>query len=147
MKEKKPTETKTADPQIRFDRSEFFDNRLALPQGLKTHLAEKGLDYRFLNASQFRLNGGHQSHWTVFKLEGNASDFGLNAVTPEGYIVRGDLILGTRPKMISREHKKYLAERNARNKGYNKQKAKEMKQLAKDHGVEDHSRILEGYDE
>jgi hypothetical protein len=149
-KEKKPTSAPVRDPEIKFDRSTFFQNRLALPEALKAHLNAQGLDFRFLNAGEFRKNGNrHQSHWRPFEMKEGYQALGLTGVTPEGLVQVGDLILGVREKQISKAHKEFLAERNRVYSGnkYNKEKAKELRALAKTHGVSDETEIHEGFED
>lgn len=147
-KEKRPIQSPTKDPEFSFDRSQFFENRLSLPNALKEHLAKEGLDYRFLNAAEFRKNGNrHQSHWRAYVLPENYAALGVTGVTPERLIQVGDLILGVREKRITKAHKEFLSDQNTKYNGYNKQKAKEMRVLARQHGVEEDADIHEGYDD
>lgn len=134
------------DPSFeRFDANEFsFANRLQLDSKIKKDLADKGLDYRFLNAAEFRANGGtHHSHWKPYK-----PDPKLEAlVNAEGIIARGDLILGVRPKKVTQAHRAFLAEKNGRYLGYSKEKAAEMRKDAARAGVSDQVKIHEGYED
>ncbi len=150
MKEKKPTQTPNRDPEIKFDRSQFFQNRLSLPKALTDKINSEGLDFRFVNANEFRRNGNvHQSYWRPYVLTSGAQELGLTDVTAEGLIQRGDLILAVREKKITKAHKEFLADQNRMysSASYNKEKAKEMRALAKSHGVSDETEIHEGYED
>ncbi len=149
MKESKPKEKSVRDPQsLSFDPNEFFQNTLALPQALKDQLTKEGLDWRFMNANLFRGNGNvHQAHWTPYKVTVSADQVGLFGLTPEGYVQRGDLILGSRPKVITEAHKQHLKRRNAQQQAFNKEKAKELRKLAQDHGVAGETKVFDGYEE
>ena len=66
--------------------------------------------------------------------------------SPDGFIRRGTLILGVRSKEINEAHKEHLAEKaNRKALGVQTAKAMEMKQLAKNAGVD--ATIYEGYEE
>jgi hypothetical protein len=144
-KETRQREAANRDPQTTgFSYDEFFNNRLALTNEIKTHLTEKGLDWRFINAAQFRNEGNvHRSHWKPYKFEG--VDFGgiLNA---EGYIARGDLILAVRQKQVSQAHRKFLNQRNNIQKGFNKAEAKKFRQNLRDNGLEGQVNVVEDDD-
>lgn len=144
---KNPTNPKR-DPEIKFDYQEFYQNSLSLPQAFKDRLKAEGLDFRFLNRNEYNKNGNtHRAHWRAYKLVGNPEDVGLLGVTAEGHIQRGDLILGVRDKQMSAGHKKFLQARAKQYQGHNKAKAQEIRQLAKEHGVDENTEVFEGYDE
>lgn len=149
MKDNK-TNKSAREPSIgEFTYDEFFNNRLSLTDALKEQLTREGLDWRFINSMQFREGGNmHRSHWTPYKIT-NPQELGVMAVSPEGHLLRGDLILATRPKAISKKHKEFLAKRNAAYAGvnHNRTVAQEMKKLARDYNVSDAVKVYEGYDE
>lgn len=146
-KDTRPKEKPNRDPKaLAFAYDEFYNNRLSLPDALKAHLKSKDLVWRFMNAQQFRQNGNmHHSHWTPYKVDG---DFGITP-NAEGLIQRGDLVLGVRSREMNQAHKQFLQERVKRQSGAvsNKVQARELRKLAKDHGVEDKVQIHEGYEE
>lgn len=145
-KDVKITEVPNRDPEIKFDGSEFFMNRLSLADALKDKMRKENLDWRFINASQFRSDGNiHRSHWKPYRLEGaDVVTFGAN---PEGLINRGDLILAVRSTKITQAHKQFLAKRNAAQKSENAVGASELRKMAKAAGVEKEAKIYEGYEE
>lgn len=140
MKEKKVSEKANRDPGTEgFNPDSFFMNRLSLPQSLKDKLTAEGLDWRFINANQFRQSGGmHTSHWVPYKF--SQGEFGSNA---EGILQRGDVILATRPKAVTVAHKDYLKKRNDALSRVNKQHATELKKQLGAAGA----KVYEGYDE
>ena len=146
-KDTKPVEAKNTEPEISgFSYDEFFQNRLALPQAVKDYLAKKGLDYRFLNANEYRRHGNtHRSHWKPFEAPEELSS--AIDLTVDRHIQRGDLILGVRPKQISAAHRKFLTERNRRYSGYNKDKAQEIRDMAREAGASQQVKVYEGYEE
>lgn len=146
-KETKVTETPSKDPSFEmFNRDEFFNNVLSLPENVKTKLNAEGKDWRFIDGNQFRSNGGvHRSHWKpeVFK----EPEF-KHLTNAEGHIQRKEMILAVRPKHITGKYKDYLSDRNNRLKGYNKAAAKELARSARKAGVaEDGLSVSEGYED
>lgn len=141
-KEIRSKEIPNRDPDVaQFSYDEFFNNKLSLPQNVKDHLGEKGLDWRFINAGQFRSSGNtHRSHWKPHIFD--QVEFGQSA---EGHITRGDLILATRPKAVSAGHRKFLKERNNRLNAFNRTKAQELKASMAEAGVK--GKVTEGYEE
>ncbi len=134
-KEKRSTEVKGKDP-VFTDDTFMYNNMLALPDTLKTYLTAQGLDWRFLNAKEFRGAGGyHRSHWQPLKITTEMGDLGLSAVTAEGLIQRGDLILGVRTKAVTAKHKEFLAEKNRRYSQFNKNAADEMRSTIRSKGL------------
>ncbi len=143
-KDRKYKETPNRDPGIKEGAFEY-GNKLSLPEELKASLTKQALDWRFLNASQFRESGNyHRSNWIPYKvLAGEAATYGA---TPEGTIVRGDLILGVRAKSMTAKHKEFLKERNQRYAQFNKTEAQKLRQAARDSGLGGHVKVVEGYD-
>src|ERR1044072_9401350 len=98
-KDVRPKETPSKD----FDPSlyQFGMNRdlLSLDPTLQMMINDAGLDRRFMNAPKFRRNGGRHNN---YRRALNVADIGRQAVdfgsTPEGTIVRDDLVLGLRDK-------------------------------------------------
>lgn len=130
-----------------FKYDEFFNNRLSLPDAFKENLTKQNLDWRFINAEQFRIKGNqHRAHWKPYQVP-NPKEVGIDGLTPEGLIQRGDLILAVRDKKVSTAHKKFLNERNQRYQGHNKQVASELRQMAREAGMSDSVKVYEGYDE
>jgi hypothetical protein len=145
-KETKTKEQANRDPEITgFHYDEFFNNRLALTEDIKSYLNENNLDWRFINAAQFRSEGNvHRSHWKPFKFDNVSFGSVLNA---EGYIMRGDLILATRPKGVTQAHRKFLKQRNNVQKGFNKAEAQKFRQSFREQGMESQARVIEGYED
>ncbi len=145
-KDKRMTETPNRDPQ--FMSEEFaYNNVLALPQEIKTYLAGKDLDWRFLNATQFRDAGNyHRSHWKPLNIKEHPGVGSISsAASAEGLIQRGDLILGVRPKALSAKHREFLNERNRRYGNFAKDEAKKLRDHARASGLD--VKIHEGYEE
>ncbi len=142
-KEKRVAEVPKHDPS--FVSEEFtYHNALALPVDLKAHLTAKGLDWRFLNANQFRSAGNyHRSHWKPLQVTPDMVGL-ISTTTAEGLIQRGDLILGVRPKGISAKHRDFLAERNRRYNNFAKDEAQKMREDIRRKGLAG-VKVEEGY--
>lgn len=146
-KDKKLFETSNKEPLF-VDKDFSFQDRLALPADLKKYLNDEGMDYRFLNSSEFRASGNyHRSHWQPFKAPADIVQAGLYGVTADGHVQRGDLILGIRPKALSAKHREHLKQKRSKYSNFAKTEAKRMQQEIRDKGLGDHVRVEEGYDE
>jgi hypothetical protein len=145
-KEKKPIENALYDSSLA-DAAYTQNNLLTLPDQLKKYLTDQGMDWRFLNATAFRANGGrHKSDWQALRVPPDVR-IGLSAVTAEGHVIRGDLILGIRPKTISAKYKETLKERNRAYSNFGKTEATRMREEVKRKGLGEHVSISEGYDD
>ncbi len=147
-KDKRPIERPKYDTQLM--PSEIAPRTLlTLPDSLKKYLNENGLDFRFLNAQQFRANGNyHKTQWIPFKVTPDmAADLGIPQVTSEGHIQRRDLILGVRTKALSSKYKEEKYRKNKALSNYSKTEAKKMRDDARQKGLGDHISVEEGYDE
>ncbi len=149
-KETKPTETPSYDSTFR-DTEFAFNNKLGLPKELKEYLTSQGLDWRFLNAREYRENGNiHQAHWRAFKVPadkvGAEGFYGANA---EGLVQRGDLILGVRTKAISAAHKEHINKRNQAlyRQGSVEGQAKKLREVVKESSLASETRVTEGYED
>jgi hypothetical protein len=147
-KEVKQKEVKAEDTEfgnLRYE--EFFNNQLALSDELKKELKDAGLEWRFINATTFRSQGMHRSHWKPYNIVNKAVVGSLQGVSPEGIVTRGDLVLAVRPTAVANAHRKVLEQKNKAYKGFAKQKAEELRRDARSAGVAESVQITEGYDE
>lgn len=147
----KPTNVKKItkqDPAIQgLNYDEFYNNDLALSPALKDYLKSKDLDWRFVNRAQFRERGYHRSHWQPFKLDKADAITEMGGIDAEGMVVRGDLLLATRPKALGDRHREFLRQRRARYSTYNKEQADVLKQSAREAGVSGQVKVFEGYED
>lgn len=131
-----------------WDYTEFESNALSLSKELKAEISAQGLDWRFINRTEYARKGNrHGAAWKPYNIKNRTVVESFKGIDPEGILTRGDLILAVRPKLISGKFREQKAQRNALYKGYNKTVAGEMKQLAREHGVSDKVKIHEGYEE
>lgn len=130
---------------------DIFGNMLKLEPALKAELEAKGLEGRFIDYKKLIEFGGFHKHgWTPYKRENNAFESGIEFKTgsdPDGLVRRGTCILAVKPKEKVEQHRKYLAARAQRYNSlvYNKQKADEVRQFAKDNRIE--TEVTTGYEE
>jgi len=149
-KEKRPIETKGADPQL----NGYFNpnDRLSLSKELKDWFKAQGMDFRFLNAPEFRRDGGyHPTQWLPFDAR-EAVTKGLDpkftvGMNAEGQIQRGDLILGYRPKALTAQYNQMVKQRNERYSKFNKTEAQKLREHARSVGLGEAVTIHEGYDD
>lgn len=110
---KKPLSQKPKPMALSHD--DLFGNQLGVDPDIKKKLNEMGMDCRFISVKHLQDMGGtHQYGWRPVKMkdvcdtiDGHTKLFGAD---PEGYIRRGDLVLGMRSKELGEKHKQYLAQ-------------------------------------
>jgi len=134
---------------IDISHDDIYSNPLKLNPELEAKLKKEGLVARFINAKKLHDNQGyHRAHWTPYNtncdtIEKSRQEY-QNGKDPEGFIRRGDCILAVKKKEDAEKHKVHLQQKADRYKGFDKEKARELRQLAKaTKGVVIH----EGYDE
>ena len=126
----------------------FTSQPLSLPTALKEQLTSLGYVYRWINEADFRHNNNlHASGWLPYNVNaiGDVKSMARNKVDAEGLMRRGDLILAIRPKSLNDAHVAKTREKNARLKGYTKEKAKEFREFIK--GADKSAKITEGYED
>lgn len=135
------------EPDVKgFSYDDFFNNRLSLPKEVKQAINSAGLDFRFINATEFRTNGNqHRSHWRPYIVPKELA--GVAGATADGMIVRGDLMLGVREKHITKAHRDHLDKRISVQNSATKQQGKELRKKAREYGVSDETHIYEGYED
>lgn len=124
---------------------EFFQNKLQLSADLEAELRSKGLSWRFINATEYRKNHGHRSHWKPYKSEAKGSAADMFGTDKDGHIIRGDCILATRSNEMTSRHKEFLKKRTDIQSNYQKQKAQELRKDAQEAGIK--TVVTEGYEE
>lgn len=143
---KKPLSSKVTNP---FAQPDDFGNPLAVPADIKADLAAKGLEFRWINATELhKMQGYHKRGWVPYKRSGTMTGtqgmkFGND---PEGLVRRGDCILATKTKEQCDSHRAYNTARASRGKTINAQKAQELRAMLKDSGLKD-AKVLEGYED
>ena len=144
---KKPIEQKHQD-YVYQNEDDIFGNRLNVDSRLKKELAEKGLEYRFINFNKYKEDGNfHNRGWQPYISQKNAQTAMEKALgqQPDGLFRRGDLVLAVRPASVGDRHRKILREKNLRQKGIQAQRADDLKQVAKEsRGAVS---VVEGYEE
>lgn len=124
-----------------------MDDQLAIDPLIKAEIEGKGLVFRWINAHKLKENFGFDSRrWIPYKPEVKG-DTAYGFQDSEGYVRRGDLLLGVRSKEINAAHR---AKIDRKNKGLaatqSKQAADELRSRLKDAGIKG-AKIYDGYDE
>lgn len=128
---------------------DIFGNQLALPDGVKKELADQGLVGRWVNAKTLYANQGyHPKGWVPYKRKASdtieSKDF-LTGNDPSGIVRRGDCILAVKKMEDVQKHRSYLRGKADRYTRFNKEKAEELRMIARETGL--NNVIQEGYDE
>ena len=128
-----------------------FGNQLQIPDEIKEELKADGLEGRFGDYKKLKeMDGYHPKGWKVYKcknrkaLTKNEFTFGSS---PDGTLRRGTVILMARPIPVGDKHRKHLEYKRLRySQSYRRQKAEELKQAAREIGIEDF-RVTEDFGE
>lgn len=138
---KKPLSTKKRS-SLDSKNADAFGNKLALTAEVKKELADQGLVARFVNAKQLSEMGGyHAKGWRVYQRPGKEKTSGtmdsgaLVGNDPNGFIRRGDAILAVKTEAEVEEHREYLRSKADRHKNFKKQKAADLREFAREHGI------------
>jgi hypothetical protein len=138
-------------PRLLLD--DIFGNTLGVDPEIKKALDAKGFAIRWINAADLQAKAGyHPRGWRPVKLKecgtipSNPQDF-MYGSDPEGYIRRGELILGVRSKELNDKHKAYLEQAAAARAvtASSKAAAAELRKYASEAGVD--MKIQEGFEE
>lgn len=115
---------------------EFYNNDdsiLRLSPVFTKMLGAKGLAYRWINASKYRLGGNfHKNGWRAYKYsteDGDVDQLEIG-VTPEGFLLRLDNILAVMPKGQAEARKLKVQDRAKRMSGSQKNNAEELRERA-----------------
>lgn len=146
MSNQKPNENRGKVKVSAMYEDEFGDeNDIDTP--LKEELAEKGLDYRFIDFKQARLNGGRsRSGWIIYKRESKDPRIaGIESLAdPDGLVRQGSMVLAVKTKVGAEKQRAKIRQQNRSMSDYNKATAAELDQKARSLGG--NSRIVAGYD-
>jgi hypothetical protein len=132
-----------------FSHDEFDYSIMRLDPEIIAHLEEKGLSFRWINATKYKNDGGfHKSGWRAYRLPDDVGSGSLDfsfGRSPEGYLIRNDLMLAVKPKELQERWKKHLASKVAAQDVSGKSRADELREMSRKAGVK--TTVTEGYDE
>lgn len=116
-----------------------FGNPLALSPEILKELEDQHLVGRWVNAKQlYEMQGYHKNGWRPYKRKADGTlgtqEFSTGK-DPEGIIRRGDCILAVKTESEVATHRGKLQAKADRYKNFKKQKAQEMREFAKEHGI------------
>lgn len=131
---KRPLDSKA--PMSSFiSHDDVYSNLLSVSDDLKKEIADKGLEYRWVDAKKMINEGNfHRAHWTVYKRDKVNNDILSWKLgnDPEGIIRRGSVVLAVRPKTQGDRHRTLLAQKAARQSGdLSKVQAETLREMAK----------------
>lgn len=116
---------------------------------LKSFLDSQGLSCRWLNAQKYVKGGGfHKDGWRALRMPDVPPTI-RSAITlgggesPEGYLVRNDLLLAVRGENIQKRHEQRLRDANDRKMGVNRANAEKLREHIGQAG----GKVHEGYDD
>lgn len=112
---------------------------------LKKELAEKGLEYRFIDFKKARENGGRSNRgWVMYRRDSKDPTLqGIEALAdPDGLVRRGSLVLAVKTKQGAERQRASINMQNKLSSGYNEQVANELGNQARQIG----SQVITGYE-
>lgn len=114
---------------------------------LKKELLDQGLNYRFIDFKQAKLNGGRsRSGWVIYRR--NSEDPRLQGIKaladPDGLVRQGSLVLAVKTQQSADRQRSRRDAQNRSLKQYTKTVADELDQTARKLGGS--SRIISGYE-
>lgn len=132
------------------DSSSFEDmdySILNIDAELKAELDGKGLVARWLNTKKYMADGNfHKSGWRAYKSDrkGEVGSLDFNyGVNPDGYLIRGDLVLGVKKKEDQERWASRIRAKTARQMGKNR--AEELRETLDKGGLK--AEIHDGYED
>ena len=147
---REPISQKAAIESSDFSHDDLDFNLLKIDPELKAQLDKEGFAFRWINAPKYLAGGNfHQSGWRAYRMKRDEADRGAVdfnfGVSPEGYIIRNDLILAVKPKEQQERWKKHLKKKADLQSGVEMQRADELRSRIRESGFK--AKIHEGYDE
>lgn len=129
---------------------DLFGDATTLSEELKKELEEQGLVGRWVDYKRLKeMDGYHTKGWILFRrkksdiIDSQEFRFGQN---PDGIVRRGSMVLAAKTKEEVEKHKAFLKDKAERyGKHFKKRQAAELRQLAKDGGLD--TQVVEGYDD
>lgn len=115
---------------------------------VKEAIEAKGHTIRWINASKFKEAGGFNKHgWQPVRISDlpEAVVKGTNlayGATAEGFMIRNDMMLASRPQELTNKHEKLLQAKALLASGKTKQAAEGIRDSLGKYG-----RVIEGYEE
>lgn len=113
---------------------DFFRNRLQVSPEVLEDIKSRGLEHRWINASEFHANDNqHQWGWQAYKRPESlqSTQAAVLGNSPDGTIRRKELILAVRPKEWGDAHRSSIAQTQRRLNNYKKASAQEIQGMAK----------------
>ena len=126
------------------------DSILALDPEIAREIESKGFAFRWINAGKYRAGGNfHKSGWRAYRRETKKDespgslDFNYGT-SPEGYIIRNDLLLAVKPKEAHERKLARVRQKAEMMAGVEKRRASELREHMKNNGLG--TKVFEGYE-
>ena len=126
-----------------FDETDEYD----IDTVLKKELEDKGLEYKYIDFKQAKLNGGRsRSGWVIYRRDSEDPRLqGIAALAdPDGLVRQGSLVLAVKTKQGAEKQRSRRDAQNRALKQYNKTVAEELDSTARRLGG--NTKIIAGYD-
>jgi hypothetical protein len=126
---------------------EFLQNRFHVERELKEYFAARGLKHRWINMTKFRSDRFHRTGYVPYKREADTPASvadQLLGTSPDGFIVRGDMVLAVKQQAQADKYRKWLRDKTDRaRRNVREQAGAELRQQLRGLKAEIH----EGYDD
>lgn len=125
-----------------------FDDENDIDDALKKELKAKGLQYRFVDFKQAKLNGGrNRSGWMVYRRESEDPRLaGIAALAdPDGLVRSGSMVLAVKTIQGAERQRAKIRAQSEAQAGYNKAVAEELDKETRSK-LGGGSKIVSGYD-
>jgi hypothetical protein len=137
LKGRQPLSTKTEASDFTHDDFDF--NLLKIDPELKAELEGQGFSYRWINKKTYVDRGNnHRTGWKAYKKQASESRGSIDfdyGISPEGYVVRGDLILAVKPKAAQDAYRQHIRAKTERQSAVARRQAQQLRQMAGHEGI------------
>ncbi len=121
---------------------------LSLDPEIKREIESQGLAFRWINAGKYRAGGNfHKSGWRAYRRKAGETQGSLDfnyGTSPEGYIIRNDLLLAVKPVEAHERKLAQVRQKAEMMAGVEKRRAAELKEHMKAAGLG--TKVFEGYE-
>ena len=120
---------------------------LAVDPELRKEIESQGLALRWINAGKYRSGGNfHKSGWRAYQRKTSAQgslDFSYGT-SPEGYIIRNDMLLAVKPVEAYERKRSQIKSKADLMAGNEKTRAQELREQMRASGLG--GKVFEGYE-
>lgn len=138
---KRPVSMKPQGASTPLNLDDIFGNPLGVHPDIDKALKERHMVYRWINATQVSQHGGwHPRHWRPLKISelkswGVANHEFLFGQSEDGFVRRGDTVLGVRSVELNEKHKTYLRQVAKERRANAKAQGDKLRQMVRESGL------------